>query len=89
MASERINLLVDRELLAALATHAQQRGINLSAAVRDLLRHALGIVSSPQDAGWREGYVAGFQAMQQATLDAAAATSPVLPVDLFRKNNGP
>jgi hypothetical protein len=36
--------------------HAHESGLKLSQAARDLLRHALGLVSSPRDAAWREAY---------------------------------
>jgi hypothetical protein len=54
--SYHFNLWLDEELEAALRMHAHQSGLKLSQVARDLLRHALGIVSSPRDAAWREAY---------------------------------
>jgi len=50
------NLWLDEELEAALRHHANESGLKLSQAARDLLRHALGLVSSPRDAAWIEAY---------------------------------
>ena len=55
-----LNCMVDRELERALRAHAKASGLQISAATRDLLRHALGVVSSEREAGWIEGYNAGL-----------------------------
>jgi hypothetical protein len=83
MASHHINVLLDDELHTYLVQHAQTRGISLSAALRDLLRHGLGIVASGEDAGWREGYTAAWAAVRRAALDAVEQVSPVYPDDTF------
>jgi hypothetical protein len=50
------NLWLDEELEMALRHHADESGLKLSQAARDLLRYALGLVSSPKDAAWVEAY---------------------------------
>ena len=66
-----INLFLDPELGRALENHMAESGIdNRSAVVRDLLRHALGVVGSKREAGWREGYQAGLAEVRKTVGDA-------------------
>lgn len=71
-----LNVLIDKELERALRLHADQAGLQLSQAVRDLLRHALGVVSSTRDAGWREGYTRGIAEVQRTVNDALKKLTP-------------
>ena len=70
-----LNLLVDPELERALKAHAKGRGMHLSAAVRDLLVHALGVVGSESEAGWREGYQRGVAEVMR-TVQTALKNMP-------------
>lgn len=54
--SYHFNLWLDAELEAALRHYATEKGVKLSQAARDLLRHALGLVSAPREAAWLEAY---------------------------------
>jgi predicted nucleic acid-binding OB-fold protein len=54
--SYHFNLWLDSELEAALRHYAAEKGIKLSQAARDLLRHALGLVSTPREAAWIEAF---------------------------------
>ncbi|NIO41525.1 MAG: hypothetical protein GTO41_15930 [Burkholderiales bacterium] len=65
-----LNVKIDRELERALRAHAEASGLELSAATRDLLRHALGVVSNGRDAGWLEGYNAGLAAVKKTVGEA-------------------
>ena len=71
-----LNVFVDREIERALRDHADKTGLPLSAVVRDLLRHALGTVSTQREAGWREGYNAGLRAVQSSVGEALRGLSP-------------
>jgi negative regulator of replication initiation len=42
-----LNVKIDQELYRALASHAERAALNMSEATRDLLRHALATVTSP------------------------------------------
>jgi metal-responsive CopG/Arc/MetJ family transcriptional regulator len=67
VARHHLNVILDPELEAALQRHIEASGIdNRSAVVRDLLRHALGVVPSERSAGWREGYNAAVAAVQKS-----------------------
>jgi hypothetical protein len=80
MASNHVNVLLDDELYFLVVQHSQQRGVTLSAALRDLLRHGIGVVASTQDAGWREGYMAAWTAVRKAAFDSIENVSPTYPV---------
>jgi hypothetical protein len=54
--SYHLNLWLDDELSTALEAHARNAGLTRSQVTRDLLRHALGLVSSPRDSAWVEAY---------------------------------
>lgn len=54
--SYHFNLWLDEELETALRAHAHESGLKLSQAARDILRHGLGLVSSPRDSAWIEAY---------------------------------
>ena len=82
MASKHLNVLLDQELNMALENHAKAANMSLSQATRDLLRHALAVVTSTRDAGWREGYAAAYAELQKAVLHAISQVSPVLPPEL-------
>jgi len=82
MASKHLNVLLDQELFMALQNHAGAAGMTLSQATRDLLRHALAVVTSTRDAGWREGYAGAYAEVQRVVLAAIAQVSPVLPNEL-------
>jgi hypothetical protein len=71
-----LNVFVDREIERALRDHAEKAGQPLSAVVRDLLRHALGTVSSHREAGWQEGYTAGLRAVQTRIGEALKGLAP-------------
>lgn len=55
------------------------RGISRSGAVRDLLRHALGITSTDYDAGWREGYAAAAGVLTERIRNAVARVPKFAP----------
>jgi hypothetical protein len=74
-----INVLLDRELYMALENHAAQAGLTISQATRDLLRHALGVVTSTKDAGWREGYQAAVVSVHKAVVQAISSISSICP----------
>lgn len=82
MPSKHLNVLLDQELYMALENHAKAAGMNISQATRDLLRHALAVVTSTRDAGWREGYAAAYSELQKAVLHAISQVTPVLPPEL-------
>ncbi len=65
-----LNVMIDKELECALRAHADASGIDLSGATRDLLRYALGVVSSDREAGWHEGYNAGLAAVKKTVGNA-------------------
>jgi uncharacterized protein (DUF697 family) len=71
-----LNVMIDPELERALRAHAEAAGMELSGAVRDLLRHALGVVSSSRDAGWAEGYNAAYGKVQRAINQALTDVKP-------------
>lgn len=77
--SFHINATLPDDLHAKLVEYTKAHGLNTSAALRDLLRRALGVVASEQDAGWREGYIAAFQTVVNAAQVAMTNVSPVLP----------
>jgi len=54
-----LSIRLDPALAQALAAHATRANLTESQVARDLLRHALGTVQSPRDAGWHEGFFAG------------------------------
>jgi hypothetical protein len=83
--SRRLSVVIDTELDQLLAAHAAQRGIVISAAVRDLLRHALGAVTNENDAGWREGRSAAWAAVRKAITEALHAVPPTAPVEAVTK----
>lgn len=70
-----LQVRLDPELDRALQHHAASAGISVSAAARDLLRRALGVVSSPYEAGWREGYVAAVGQVQETVQRAFASVT--------------
>lgn len=78
--SYHMNLRVDGELHAALDDYAKRHRLTLSQAVRDLLRHGLGVSSGP-DAGWREGYNAAVTRGRKAFTQALQELSSTLPED--------
>ena len=65
-----LNVVIDAELERALRAHVKASGLNLSSASRDLLRHALGVVTSERDAGWIEGFNAGIAQVKQTVSSA-------------------
>lgn len=71
-----LNVMIDPELERALRAHAEAAGIELSGAVRDLLRHALGVVSSTREAGWAEGYNAAYSKIARAVNKAINEIKP-------------
>jgi hypothetical protein len=73
-----LNLVIDEELHIALLAFANRAHVNLSQAVRDLLRHALGVVSSPREAGWYEGKNEAAATVLHA-VQAAIAKIPAEP----------
>ena len=71
-----LNVLIDDELNHALRLHMDQSGLKISQAVRDLLRHALGTVSSSRDAGWHEGYTAAVAEVRKTVNIALREVIP-------------
>lgn len=67
--------MIDDELRRALSAHAEAADLSLSATVRDLLRHAVGVVSSEREAGWIEGYNAGLAAVNKTVGQALGKLS--------------
>lgn len=65
-----LNVMIDRELELALRAHAESRGVNLSAAARDILRHGLGVVGDGHDAGWIEGFNSGVGEVKKTVSTA-------------------
>jgi hypothetical protein len=82
--THHLHILVDEEIYRHVERHAREiqkrsdpRGRpNVSAAARDLLRAALGVVDSPHDAGWREGYTAAFAEAQRRLNEVFAGLAP-------------
>ena len=72
MAGYHLNVIVPLELERALRQHARDAGLSVSQATRDLLRHALGVVPTTRDAGWREGYTAASAEVSKAVQTALA-----------------
>lgn len=56
-------IVLDRELDILVRTTAQQNNLALTAVVRDALRWYFSLPQSTFDAGWREGYIAAYQAV--------------------------
>jgi len=84
MASPTINLRIDRELHAHLVDYCKEYGKTISQAVRDRLRHGLGLVNTGFEAGWREGYTAAYAEAQRGLEDRAHET-PSTPQQAARK----
>lgn len=74
-----INVKIEDELHEALNRYMLDHNLTLSAALRDLLRRALGTTTSSHEAGWLEGYNAAFLALRKAVVDVAAQLKPKLP----------
>lgn len=78
MSSVHINLKVDAALAHALRTYAAMRDMQLSAAVRDLLRQALAIAEPTRTGGWLEGRREAWEAVL-AAIEGALAQVPEAP----------
>ena len=72
-----LNCLIDDDLEYALVQFYEGRNITRSAGTRDLLRHALGLISDEYDAGWREGHMAAHAAVKSCVLVALGNVPPV------------
>jgi hypothetical protein len=73
-----INVVLDPEMHRAVLLFADRQNLTVSQAVRTLLRDALRIPSSTQDAGWREGYTAAMAAVKGAMAEALSKVDSVL-----------
>lgn len=78
MAKQHLNVMIDDELSIALASYATTNGMKTSEAVRTLLRHALALVGSSEDAGYREGFLAARAAVLKHLQEALAELPSVL-----------
>jgi hypothetical protein len=65
-----LNVKLDPELARALAHHAEAGGMNVSEATRDLLRHALGTVTSYEQSVLIEARNRALGAVKKAVLTA-------------------
>jgi hypothetical protein len=74
-----VTVLFDQELYLALEYHAGAAGLTISQTIRDLLRYSLGVVPTERSAGWREGYTAAFNMIQQAVMQGIASIPPNYP----------
>lgn len=81
--SRHINVVLDKELYTLVTNAAASEGISVSAVTRTALRAFFGVASG-QDAGFREGYTAGYHSILEAvkravaTIDSAKAGAAVV-----------
>lgn len=78
MAKDHINVMIDDELSIALDSYMSTNGMKKSEAVRTLMRHALTLVGTSQDAGYREGWLAARAAVLKKVEQAIHEVPSVL-----------
>ena len=64
--SNILTLRIDPQLRSALQGRADQTGLSLAAAARDLIREGLGTTETERGAGFQEGIYAGLAKVRQA-----------------------
>jgi len=74
-----LNVIIDQELFNELEAYLHRRRLHMSAGVRDLLRSALKVSKTPQEAGWREGYTAAYASVQRRVNEALRGLDPTQP----------
>lgn len=67
---------IEPDLDTALRQHAKARGFNKSEAVRDLLRRAVGTVSTEEQAGYKLGMDRARREHRQRTLALSGSSEP-------------
>lgn len=77
--ARHINIVIDREMEAAVLAFAQKHSYTLSQAVRTLIRYGIGIVQGGKDAGMREGFTAAQGQVLQAVAKALQNLTPDPP----------
>lgn len=63
--AHRTNIILEDNLYRELSKHAQARGLTVAQTVRDLLRQSLG-AATPQQSGFREGFMNGMREVHTA-----------------------
>lgn len=84
MPSPGIHLRVDRELHAVLLDYAERSHKTVSEAVRDRLRHGLGIVTEGYEGGYREGFTKAY-ADTMKELETRTYETPSTPGQAKRR----